>query len=107
MMTMIEFDVDMGYLLEDGELDVVVLNDENGEHEPMRFIPDGETEEISYSVSYKGKRTDIWYENGMDFDTLDEALECIEERKAEEGSPWHDFEIAEYRTTRRVVRRIH
>ena len=34
---MIEFDVDMGYLLEEGELDKVVLNDENGEHEPMMF----------------------------------------------------------------------
>lgn len=103
---MIEFDVDMGYLLEDGELDVVVLNDENGEHEPMRFVPDGETEEITYSVSYEGKRTDIWYESGMDFDTLDEALDYIEERKAEEDSAWHDFEITEHRTVRRVVRRI-
>lgn len=38
---MIEFDVDMGYLLEEGELDRVVLNDENGEHEPMMFWPVG------------------------------------------------------------------
>ena len=38
---MIEFDVDMGYLLEEGELDKVVLNDENGEHEPMTFLLDG------------------------------------------------------------------
>lgn len=38
---MIEFDVDMGYLLEEGELDRVVLNDENGEHEPMTFYPNG------------------------------------------------------------------
>ena len=37
---MIEFDVDMGYLLEEGELDRVILNDENGEHEPMTFWPD-------------------------------------------------------------------
>ena len=36
---MIEFDVDMGYLLEEGELDCVILNDENGEHEPMEFVP--------------------------------------------------------------------
>ena len=36
---MIEFDVDMGYLLEDDELDCVVLNDEAGEHEPMEFVP--------------------------------------------------------------------
>ena len=103
---MIEFDVDMDYLLEDGELDAVVLNDENGEHEPMRFVPDGETDEIAYSVSYKGKRTDIWYENGMDFYTLDEAIEYVESRKSEDDSPWHDFEITERRTVKRVVRRI-
>lgn len=36
---MIEFDVDMGYLLDYEELDKVVLNDENGEHEPMEFVP--------------------------------------------------------------------
>ena len=36
---MIEFDVDMGYLLECDELDKVVLRDENGEHEPMEFVP--------------------------------------------------------------------
>jgi DNA-directed RNA polymerase subunit RPC12/RpoP len=36
---MIEFDVDMGYLLECDELDKVVLNDESGEHEPMEFVP--------------------------------------------------------------------
>jgi hypothetical protein len=35
---MIEFDVDMGYLLECDELDKVVLNDEDGEYEPMEFI---------------------------------------------------------------------
>ena len=41
---MIEFDVDMGYLLDYDELDKVVLNDENGEHEPMEFVPkDAET----------------------------------------------------------------
>ena len=38
---MIEFDVDMGYLLEDGEPDCVTLNDENGEFEPMTFYRDG------------------------------------------------------------------
>ena len=37
---MIEFDVDMGYLLEAGELDCVILNDENGEYEPMKFTPE-------------------------------------------------------------------
>ena len=35
--SMIELDVDMGYLLEDGEPDSVTLNDENGEFEPMTF----------------------------------------------------------------------
>lgn len=38
---MIELDVDMGYLLEDGEPDCVTLNDENGEFEPMTFHRDG------------------------------------------------------------------
>ena len=37
---MIEFDVDMGYLLEAGELDCVILNDESGEYEPMKFTPE-------------------------------------------------------------------
>lgn len=36
---MIEFDVDMGYLLEDDELDCVILHDESGEHEPIEFVP--------------------------------------------------------------------
>ncbi len=36
---MIEFDVDMGYLLEHYELDKVVLNDEDYEYEPMEFVP--------------------------------------------------------------------
>ena len=44
---MIEFDVDIGYLLEDGELDKVVLNDENGEHAPMEFWLHVECEDVS------------------------------------------------------------
>lgn len=36
---MVEFDVDMGYLKEYGELDGVILHDENGEMEPMIFVP--------------------------------------------------------------------
>lgn len=36
---MIEFDVDMGYALENGELEQVVLHDENGEHEDVVFVP--------------------------------------------------------------------
>lgn len=46
---MIEFDVDMSYLLEEGELDCVVLNDENGEHETLEFVPklgSGECEQV-------------------------------------------------------------
>ena len=35
---MVEFDVDMGYLLEEQSLDRVVLNDENGEYEPIEFV---------------------------------------------------------------------
>ena len=34
---MIEFDVDMGYALESGELGQVVLHDENGEHDDVWF----------------------------------------------------------------------
>ena len=37
---MIELDVDMGYLLEAGELDCVILYDENSEYESMRFTPE-------------------------------------------------------------------
>lgn len=37
---MIEFDVDMGYLLEAGELDCVILYDENSEYEAIRFTPE-------------------------------------------------------------------
>ena len=36
---MVEFDVDMGYLKEYGELDYVILRDENGEMESMIFVP--------------------------------------------------------------------
>ena len=39
---MIEFDVDMGYLEETGELDCVILHDENGEMGDMTFIPEPE-----------------------------------------------------------------
>ena len=36
---MVEFDVDMEYLLEDGELDCVVLHDENGVMDDVVFVP--------------------------------------------------------------------
>ena len=51
---MIEFDVDMGYLLECDELDKVVLNDESGEHEPMEFAP------IAATVGARDYTYDEW-----------------------------------------------
>ena len=47
---MIEFDVDMDYLLEDEELDVVILNDENGGHEPMRFVRERTCHNMSHRL---------------------------------------------------------
>lgn len=41
----VEFEVDMGYLVEYDELDCVVLHDENGEMEPMKFVPEKKQEE--------------------------------------------------------------
>lgn len=49
---MIEFDVDMGYLLENGELDKVVLIDENGEHDPIEFTP-ANTKQVVLNVDAK------------------------------------------------------
>lgn len=70
---MIEFDVDMGYLLEAGELDSVVLNDENGEHEPMMFwlgggecTPHGEWERLSQTQERRRMYCDCGYELGVD-----------------------------------------
>lgn len=58
---MIEFDVDMGYLLEEDELDCVVLNDENGEHGPMTFWPvGGECENESKDGFKCSKCGDAW-----------------------------------------------
>ena len=45
---MVEFEVDMACLLEDGELDRMVLHDENGEHPSMQFEPSrGECRDVS------------------------------------------------------------
>ena len=69
---MIEFDVDMGYLLEEDELDAVILNDENGEHEPMRFVrertcvPHGEWERLSQTQEFRRMYCDCGYELGID-----------------------------------------
>lgn len=56
---MIEFDVDMGYLLEEEELDFVILNDENGEHEPMEFRPSSGECELVYGENDHGD--DGWW----------------------------------------------
>ena len=60
---MIEFDVDMGYLLEADELDSVVLNDENGEHEPMEFRPSGGDCEyvIEDNMNESEGMGDVWF----------------------------------------------
>lgn len=42
---MVEVDVDMEYLAINDELDCVVLHDENGVMEPMRFVPEKKQEE--------------------------------------------------------------
>ena len=55
---MIKFDVDMGYLLEEGELDCVVLNDENGEHEPITFMLGGG--ECEWELEHSGTLYDKW-----------------------------------------------
>lgn len=42
---MVEFDVDMEYLAINDELDCVILNDENGVMESMKFVPEKKQEE--------------------------------------------------------------
>lgn len=42
---MVEVDVDMEYLAINDELDCVILNDENGVMEPMKFVPEKKQEE--------------------------------------------------------------
>lgn len=42
---MVEFDVDMEYLLEDGALDGVILHDENGVMDDIKFVPEKKQEE--------------------------------------------------------------
>lgn len=42
---MVEFDVDMEYLAINDELDCVVLHDENGVMESMKFVPEKKQEE--------------------------------------------------------------
>lgn len=42
---MVEIDVDMEYLAINDELDCVILNDENGVMESMKFVPEKKQEE--------------------------------------------------------------
>lgn len=42
---MVEIDVDMEYLAINDELDCVVLHDENGVMESMKFVPEKKQEE--------------------------------------------------------------
>ena len=42
---MVEFDVDMEYLTEDDALDCVILHDENGVMDDMKFVPEKKQEE--------------------------------------------------------------
>lgn len=41
---MVEFEVDMEYLVEYDELDCVILYDKYGEMEPMKFVPEEKQE---------------------------------------------------------------
>lgn len=51
---MVEFDVDMGYLEEAGELDCVILYDENGEMDEMKFVPE-------QSIAISGETSDGYH----------------------------------------------
>ena len=59
---MVEFEVDMAYLLEDGELDRVVLHDENGEYPSMQFEPSRGTCKVRHSIvdEVGGGELDRW-----------------------------------------------
>lgn len=64
---MVEFEVDMAYLLEEGELDRVVLHDENGEHPSMLFEPSRGTCRVEYThrYDYEGGYGGTEYEHGL------------------------------------------
>ncbi len=64
--------------------------DEKPEWCPLNPI-DGDTR---YSVTYEGNRTDMYYECGACFETLEDAKRWISEFRSEEQ--WHDFEIVEH-----------
>lgn len=57
------------------------------------------TETTTYfTISYEGKRTDMWYECGAEFDTLDEAKKYIAEMR-EDYPNWHAFEVTKHVVT--------
>ena len=76
---MIEFDVDMGYLLECDELDKVVLNDENGEHEPMEFAPIAATVGRCDTMELWHEWEQVLFANVSDEVAQDNLNECVHE----------------------------
>lgn len=71
--------------------------DEKPEWCPLNPI-DGDTH---YSVTYEGNRTDMYYEHGGDFKTLEDAKGWISEFRSE--GQWHDFEVVETVEIRSLV----
>lgn len=58
---MIEFDVDMGYLLDEGgNPRTVVLNDENGDYGPMRFVRE-RTCEMENDGELPARKLPVWF----------------------------------------------
>lgn len=88
---MIECEVDMGYLLEWDEFDKVILIDENGEHEPMEFVPADATvgggmtldEATEYAEKFMGDYAKLLLESTL-------YVQC-------EPTDHHAFDIAEQR----------
>ena len=70
-----EIEVDLGYLLEDGELAMVILNDENGEHESRRFVPERTCRNESPK---RGKGVFACSECGVNLDIADMAEENMD-----------------------------
>jgi hypothetical protein len=76
---MIEFDVDMGYLLECDELDKIVLNDECGEHEPMEFVPIAATVGRCDTMGLWHEWEQVLFANVSDEVAQDNLNECVHE----------------------------
>lgn len=76
---MIEFDADIGYLLDAGELDSIILNDENGEYEPITFVREREAcEDISDKNGiFKCSKCDCTVEeDAVDWGTINYCPDC-------------------------------